>query len=524
MPDLPSVTVVIPNWNGAAHLPDCLDALAALDYPSGRLTVIVVDNGSTDASRKLLTQRYPRVQLVGLSRNEGFAAACNAGARAAQSECVAFINNDMRADTAWLHRLIDAYDPDAGFVCVGGVILDWDGSHVDFVEGSVNFQGFAWQQHLNEPFDERLVTGAAPLLFACGGSMLISREVYLELGGFDDSYFAYYEDVDLGWRLWLAGYKVRLAADARVFHRHHGSAAALPKHLPSFLYERNALLTLFKNLSDENLSRVLAPGLLLLVEKVALLSGSEGDPRDAETTDVPRAALIPLDAVANVVGQLPKLLERRRHVQDLRRRSDDEIFDLFFRPFTPWMHDNRYLEASVHLREAFGLDRLFRRQRAITVLVVGADSDVSEQLALANVLLHWSQENGNELADLVAEADIVVAPADTQHADTISAETQGLLVVDGRDSRAAGSSALLDRADVVLGSSDLTVLKEIVREPWRWRREGTANGIAVPEDLQWLLRMRRIRREPAAVPASPRLTTGIRRIGGRILRHIGMRA
>src|SRR2546423_10826122 len=261
---LPSVSIVIPNWNGAAHLPDCLDAVAELDYPAGLMEVIVVDNGSADDSRDLVEQGYPDVRLVALPRNEGFAAACNAGARESRSECLAFMNNDMRAEATWLRRLVEAYEPSEGYVCVAGVILNWDGSRLDFVEGTVNFHGLAWQEHFKKPVREELIHDGADLLFACGGSMLISREVYLDLGGFDAAYFAYYEDVDLGWRLWLAGYKVRLAGAARIFHRHHGSAAAMAKHVPAFLYERNALFTLFKNLSDENLPRVSAPSLLLL--------------------------------------------------------------------------------------------------------------------------------------------------------------------------------------------------------------------------------------------------------------------
>jgi GT2 family glycosyltransferase len=376
MRELPSVAIVIPNWNGALHLPDCLDAVAELQYPADRLEVIVVDNGSTDESRSIVEQRYPQMRLVKLSKNEGFAAACNAGAQKARSECIAFMNNDMRAERMWLRRLVDAHDPADGYVCVGGVILNWDGSRLDFVEGTVNFQGFAWQEHFEQPLDEALIDDRRELLFACGGSMLISRDVYLELGGFDPAYFAYYEDVDLGWRLWLAGYRVRLAGGARTFHRHHGSAGAMRTHVRSFLYERNALFTLLKNLSDENLPRVLAPALLLLIQKAVSISGSphEGFALGArqlpEGSEVASAGLVPLHAAFDVLRGLPQLLERRREVQSHRRRPDEEIFRLFVRPFKPWTDDEPYLQASVLLRELFGLDELF----------VGAPEDAEQLL------------------------------------------------------------------------------------------------------------------------------------------------
>jgi GT2 family glycosyltransferase len=540
---LPSVTIVIPNWNGAEHLPDCLDAIRVLDYPQDRLEVVVVDNGSTDGSRSVAESRLPGIRVVELASNEGFGAACNAGVREARSECVAFINNDMRADRAWLRQLVEAYDPADGYVCVGGVILSWDGTRLDFVEGTINFHAFGWQEHFEKPASEALIDDGSDLLFACGGSMLISRDVYLDLRGFDAAYFAYYEDVDLGWRLWLAGYKVRLAGGARVFHRHHGSASALPSRLPSFLYERNALSTLIKNLSDENLARVMTPALLLLVQKAVIVGGLASEPFDMRNVDlregrhVAPAGLVPLYAVYDVLSQLPDLIERRRHVQRRRRRNDNEIFELFFRPFTPWMHDERYLEASILLRDVFALDRLFPHQRATRVLVVGdgageRDQHIAGHLMSANSVTLWPRDGHAPLRDLLAESDLVIASSSTRHADTIAAETRGLLVVDVAGDELPRDSQLFARADVLIGDApDVTPIEQltaIVRQPWRWRRTGShVERIPIPEDLQWLLHVRREptpRRdsdEPAVQAGSlPRRT---RHSVGQVLRRLGLR-
>jgi GT2 family glycosyltransferase len=542
MPELPSVAIVIPNWNGAQHLPECLDAVGELSYPQDRLEVIVVDNGSTDESRSVVEERYPNVRLVELQQNEGFAAACNAGAREARSECIAFMNNDMRAERMWLQRLVDAYAPGEGYVCVAGVILNWEGSRLDFVEGTVNFHGFAWQEHFDKPLREDLISDGRELLFACGGSMLISRDVYLDLGGFDPAYFAYYEDVDLGWRLWLAGYKVRLAGRARILHRHHGSASAMPKHVRAFLYERNALLTLFKNVGDKNLARVLAPALLLLVHKAVSLSGSPHDAFAVGAEQLPRSlevsptGLLPLHAVFDVLQDLPRLLERRRAVQSRRRSSDEDIFRLFSRPFTPWMHEERYLRVSILVRELFGLDRLFVRERATRVLVVPDDGDDGDRRQ--DLVAHLSAaeavtvttEHGGDVADLIAESDLVIAAASTRHAEMIAETTPGLLVVDVADREPAHDSPLLRRADVLLGSSPGTTpiesLNSIVREPWRWRRNGDGvERVTVPEDVQRLLRMTR-ERQQAAPGVPPRrllwslLPGRVRRPLGRLLRRL----
>jgi GT2 family glycosyltransferase len=342
----PTVSIVIPNWNGAAHLRNCLDSLETLEYLHERVETIIVDNGSEDESRALVEDGYPGVRLIELDENVGFAAACNAGARAASHDCIAFLNNDMRVEPRWLTALVDRYDPRAGYVCVAGVILDWEGERIDFAGGWVNFHGFAGQMHQGKALDERLIEDGSDLLFACGGSMLIDRKVFLGLGGFDPAYFAYFEDVDLGWRLWLSGYKVRLAGLARTFHRSHGSG--LPLHRRLFLCERNALFTLIKNLDDRNLPQLLTAALFLLVKRSALRMESDREEGRASLT-----------AAAEVLANLTEVLERRREVQARRTREDREVFELFRWPFARITGDVDYAKATEDLRTAFRLDELF---------------------------------------------------------------------------------------------------------------------------------------------------------------------
>ncbi len=530
---LPTISVVIPNWNGAHHLPDCLESIKKLDYPAERLEVIVVDNGSTDASRSLVESNFSWVRLLSLDDNLGFAAACNEGARVATCDCVAFVNNDMRVEQGWLRGLAAGRDLASAYVCVGGVILDWEGRRLGFAGGWVTFYGSAGQEHFLEPMREELVEDGRDLPFACGGSMLIERDVFLELGGFDPAFFAYYEDVDLGWRLWLAGYKVRLAGTARCFHRHHGTGSGIPLYRRALLSERNALFTLIKNVGDENLASVLVSALFLLVRRSVLSSGSA---RDAfaidgvdvnETETVRRIALARLHAASDVLADLPQLLDRRRDVQRRRKRDDREIFALFGRPFALLSHDESYMEASLNLRAAFGLDRLFTRQRATRVLVV-ADGEserlreVARTAAIFSEVVFLSPGKGHLVVEeLLAESDLVIADAATIHARTIAEQTAGLLVVDLADGEAAVDPELVRRSDLFLASSQdvsaprtttrngdepmtvlvvtpeadgLAPLREIFQQPWRWRRHASEpEEIAVPEDLQQLLRFWRER-------------------------------
>jgi len=541
----PSVAIVIPNWNGVQHLPDCLDSVDSLEYPRDRYEVILVDNGSTDSSLELVEREYPWVRIVKRSENLGFAAASNAGASAATAECVAFLNNDMRVDSNWLTELVAAYDPQEGYVCVAGTILSWDGTRIDFVDGLINFHGAPSQEHVDLDLDEALIEDLRDLPFACGGAMLISREVFLDLGGFDPTFFAYCEDVDLGWRLWVTGYKVRLAARSRSFHRRHGTGSAIPLHQRQILYERNTLLSLMKNVGDENFAPLLSAALFLLIERAVVHSRSDRRAYDVGSSDseeaevISRSALAGLHGVSDVLGDLEEVLGKRRGIQQLRKRGDVEVFELFRRPFAPVYKDERYLQASVQLRGILGLDQLFRRRKATHVLVVGrtgtdrlrhfargasaftqvvlASSVRSPTLPGITVTPIRSEEY---LARLLFESDLVIVDAGTDHGHVVAQQTLGLLVVDLADQAESVDPGLLRRADVLVcrseeertrwssllaaeeeppgaaGAARLLVVpngdgrlpdpfRAMIEEPWQWQRHRPE--IVLPEDLRMLL-------------------------------------
>ena len=141
MTEQPKVSVVIVNLNGKQHLPMCFKSLSRLDYPQDKLEVIVVDNGSTDGSVELIRNRYKRVKLIRNTTNEGFAKPSNDGARAAQGDFVAFLNNDMKVRPDWLKELVCSLARNQA-QCAGSVILNWNGEQSDFVGGGINFSGW----------------------------------------------------------------------------------------------------------------------------------------------------------------------------------------------------------------------------------------------------------------------------------------------------------------------------------------------------------------------------------------------
>lgn len=370
-----SVAVIIVNYNGVRHLPACLDSVLAMDYEDFR--VVVVDNASTDGSLELLAEYYPRVEVIRNADNVGFAPAVNEAVRASDAECVALLNNDMTVERTWLRELVAGYGPEDGYSCVAGLILDWQGERIDFIQGIVNWYGCADQVAFGQLVRDVTFSPDPELLFACGGSMLVSRDVFDQLGGFDESFFAYFEDVDFGWRMRLFGHKVRFQATAKSFHRHHGTSAAFPMYQRTLLYERNALMCLIKNLDDDHLARVLGPALLLVCERSILDTGSSrgdfdlGQPPVDAASQSSEGALARLHAVSDVLRDLHKVFEKRRFIQRARRVGDAEIFRLFGRPFEPLgRNDEAYCETMSKVTDLFDLQSMIGPTQASSFLLL----------------------------------------------------------------------------------------------------------------------------------------------------------
>ncbi len=363
-----SLTIVVPNWNGEEHLADCLSSLRQQDY-GGPIEVVVVDNGSTDRSLELVNREHRWVKVVRLETNRGFATACNRGAREGSGEIALFLNNDTKVDTAWARELSTCFD-DAGVAAAGAKILDWRGKRLDFVGGTLSFFGHAHQISQGETDDGRFDV-EKEILFPCGGAMAVRRDLFLEAGGFDQDYFIYFEDVDLGWRLWLMGHRVVFCPAAITYHKLHSTRPRRVAESTKLLYERNALATITKNYEDESLARVLPAALLLCAARFLSFAGIDEHlyrpeawrkrlrrPPDAET--VSRVALSHLAAVEEYGRSLDLVLQKRAQVQVRRRRPDREILPLFGSPFQPALLDSdRERRAIEALREALDLDELF---------------------------------------------------------------------------------------------------------------------------------------------------------------------
>ncbi len=382
MSDWPVVTVIVLNFNGRKHLAGCLPSLIELDYPRECLELMVVDNGSTDSSAEFVQSHFPQVRVVRSDTNLGFAAGNNLGARKAHGRYVVFLNNDMRVDSRFVKGLLKAIESDPEAVCAGAKILNWDGSRFDFAGSAAHFSGRAYQVGLGMPFAESLYAETRPILFSCGGAMMVDCQVFVAADGFDEDYFIYYEDMDLGWRLWVLGYKVIFAPDAVAYHHHHGTMRSVSEHRKEVLYHRNALYSVIKNYGDENLGQVLPAVLLDAVSGVVAQSirRRQLNPYDYQIKNSRRSrgSVVHLDkrdvgtlmAIHEVVQNLPQLMEKRRSIQARRRRSDAEVARMFRWPFR--MLPGAQSGTQHIVVDAFDLHRLFG-SASRRVLVISSD-------------------------------------------------------------------------------------------------------------------------------------------------------
>ncbi|WP_236795765.1 glycosyltransferase [Amycolatopsis sp. GM8] len=389
---LPLVSVIVVNYRGAEDTITCLRALTSdLDY--SRLEVICVDNasGGDDAAR--IKAAVPDVQLIESAENLGFAGGCNLGARHAQGSVLAFLNNDARPDANWARAAVAALAADPTVAAVASKVVDWEGTGVDFVDAGLTWFGMGYKRHAGSPLADVPAAeheSAKDVLFATGSAMFVRAGVFAELDGFDERFFMFYEDVDLGWRLNLRGWRVRYVPESLAYHRHHATMSevdAPETGRETFLLERNALAALYKNVSDETLAKVLPAALALAIRRATArgeLDATQLDlghgvkPVETAPVEIPRTTLAGMLAVDQFVELLPSLAESRKAEQAARVRTDADLIPLLRKALEPAYPLPRYLAAHEILVEAFGIESVFGQRRKI--LVITGDA-ITERMA-----------------------------------------------------------------------------------------------------------------------------------------------
>ncbi len=209
------VAVVIVNFNGERLLPDCLAALAAQTLAPAQ--IVVADNGSKDGSVALLRAHHPHVDVLELGRNHGFAGGANRGVRATTAAWVCVLNSDATPAPDWLAQLTAA-PRDARTWALGSVLVSAASGRIESAGDQYAPAGYAYKLLRDRPL-AALPAEPYPVFAAPGAAPVFRRDVFDALGGYEERFFLYYEDVDLAFRAVLAGYHALLVPSARVTHR-----------------------------------------------------------------------------------------------------------------------------------------------------------------------------------------------------------------------------------------------------------------------------------------------------------------
>lgn len=301
----PKVTVVIPNWNTRRWLAGCLDGLRAQHYQD--FCIVLVDNGSTDDSVAFVEQHYPKVRVLSFAENRGFAPAVNAGIRETRSEYVALLNVDTVPQSNWLLGLVETMDqspPNVG--CLASKMLSLqDPDKIDDVGNILSWYGSAQKRGNGEPSET--YNEHEEVFSACAGASLCRRSFLEDVGGFDESFNSYLEDIDIGLRGRLLGYRCMYVPTAKVLHQVHGSGLARSRYV--YLVTRNRLAMLFKNI----------PLALLMKHSRTLLYGQ------VYFFLVYKKPFYSLAGTIAFLFALPRVLRQRRAIQKRKRISNQAL-------------------------------------------------------------------------------------------------------------------------------------------------------------------------------------------------------
>jgi len=204
----PKISVIIVNYNGKKLLENCLESLFKTDY--NNFEVILVDNNSTDGSMEFVTKNYPKIIVIKLDSNKGFAEPNNIGAKIAKGEYLLFLNNDTVTTTNFISEMIKVLEKDEKIAICQSLLLKPDGD-IDSSGDFIDKMGIVYNSKTKT--DEiREISSAR------GACMLMRKKIFDKLGGFDEKFFFSFEDVDLGWRSWILGYKTVVVPQSIVYH------------------------------------------------------------------------------------------------------------------------------------------------------------------------------------------------------------------------------------------------------------------------------------------------------------------
>lgn len=309
------VAVVIPNWNGADLIAEALKSLEKQTY---RADIVVVDNGSVDESISIIEKQFPKVALIKLPVNTGFDGGVNTGIKHALKsnyDAVALFNNDAMAKNDWLDHLVKAMNADKKRGIVTGKLLRMDKKHFDSTGDFYSTWGLPFPRGRNQA-DTGQYDTAEEVFSATGGATLYRINMLKEIGIFDERFFAYIEDIDIGFRARLAGWKVWYEPKAEAYHHVSATSSKLGS-FSRYHWAKNSLITYFKDMPGWLFWKYL-PLFTLQTIRFGISSTLRG------------GLWAYLRGTGAFLLLMPGVLRDRQHIQRSRKISISEIDELLY--------------------------------------------------------------------------------------------------------------------------------------------------------------------------------------------------
>lgn len=315
----PKVTILIPNYNGKKWLAQLLPTIEKVSYPN--LEILIVNNGSTDDSAKFLKESYPKVRVVEIKKNRGYAGANNLGVKKAKGKYVLLLNNDTEVTPKFLEPLVAKMEKDKTIGVIQPQIRSMTNKDlIDSIGSFFTFTGFLYHYGYFQPAKFKKYQKELSVYSIKGACFLIKRKDYLDLGGIDENFVTYVEESDLCHRILLSGKKIICTPKSVVYHFGGGDMSIMTKNeVVIFRSFKNRFVSYIKNLGLKKLLLVL-PVHFLLCELLIIMSIFRGKFKQAIASQI---------GVVGWISNIDDVLKQREYIQDrIRKVSDKQIFSI----------------------------------------------------------------------------------------------------------------------------------------------------------------------------------------------------
>lgn len=241
------VTVIIPNYNGLRFLKDCLTALENQSMKD--FETLVIDNASSDESVAYIRENFPNVNVMVMEKNLGFSGGVNVGIQSAKTPYVLLLNNDTEVDTHFVEEMIHAIEESPNIFSVSSKMIQfYDREKLDDAGDLYGILGWGFQRGIDAPATS--YTKKEEIFSACAGAAIYRKDVFEKIGYFDELHFAYLEDIDVGYRGKIAGYKNMYCPTAIVYHVGSGTSGSKYNSFKVKLAARNSVYLNYKNMPN----------------------------------------------------------------------------------------------------------------------------------------------------------------------------------------------------------------------------------------------------------------------------------